>query len=285
MLITETTTQSRRERREAAAKQARAAKLTARTGGVAALALTAPGLLAASPAVADTAESADDARASQAIDLAVDTERASQVESTSVVATPSAELSFERPFVTSESAAGPEPEPEQPAAQPQAQTQTQQSAPSEQAQTGQSAQTGQAQQGGQADYGQGDSLAASSQTAEPAQPAANGGGIISAAYAAIGTPYVWAGSSLSGMDCSGFVNWAYNQAGRGGLPRTTGGLLAGLPRVSTPQPGDIIISNGGGHAEIYIGNGQAISSTTNGGGVHQHSAGYGGIVAYLRPGG
>ncbi|WP_258934039.1 hypothetical protein [Nesterenkonia pannonica] len=46
-----------------------------------------------------------------------------------------------------------------------------------------------------------------------------------------------------------------------------------------------MISNGGGHAEIYIGNGQSISATTNGGGVHQHSTGYSGVVAYLRPGG
>ena len=109
--------------------------------------------------------------------------------------------------------------------------------------------------------------------------------MVSAAYAAIGSPYKWGGNTTSGFDCSGLINWAYNQAGRGGLPRTTYGMDASLPRVSSPQPGDIVLANNNGHGGIYVGNGQVISATPSGGvRLHGMNESWHQVNAILRPG-
>src|SRR5699024_9709784 len=36
----------------------------------------------------------------------------------------------------------------------------------------------------------------------------------------MGTKYVWGGTTKSGFDCSGFIHWAYNDAGKE-IPRTS----------------------------------------------------------------
>ncbi|MHA7270870.1 C40 family peptidase [Arthrobacter sp. HLT1-20] len=87
--------------------------------------------------------------------------------------------------------------------------------------------------------------------------------ILAAAYQGLGHSYVWGGTSFeNGWDCSGFVQWAYGQAGVG-LPRTE----QWLPMVETnnPQPGDIVVQNPDGpnhwsHIGIYIGGGKMISA-------------------------
>ncbi|WP_245933403.1 OmpL47-type beta-barrel domain-containing protein [Arthrobacter livingstonensis] len=89
------------------------------------------------------------------------------------------------------------------------------------------------------------------------------GDILAAAYQGLGHSYVWGGTSFaSGWDCSGFVQWAYAQAGAA-LPRTE----QWLPMVQTknPQPGDLVVQNPDGpnhwsHIGIYIGNGLMISA-------------------------
>lgn len=81
--------------------------------------------------------------------------------------------------------------------------------------------------------------------------------IVSAAYAGIGHPYVWGGTSPSGWDCSGFVQWAYAQAGKS-IPRTN--QWTAMTPTSTPKPGDLIVQNGGSHVGIYVGNGMEISA-------------------------
>ena len=119
------------------------------------------------------------------------------------------------------------------------------------------------------------------------EPASSGGGsssIVSAAYAAVGSPYSWGGTSPSGFDCSGMINWVYAQAGQGGLPRTTHGM-ASLPQVSSPKPGDIVLANGNSHGAIYIGNGQVISATTSGGvRVHGLHESWHNVTTYHRAG-
>jgi peptidoglycan DL-endopeptidase CwlO len=110
--------------------------------------------------------------------------------------------------------------------------------------------------------------------------------VVSAAYAGLGVPYQWGGTTTAGFDCSGFINWAYNQAGHGGLPRTTYGMESSLPRVSSPQPGDIVLANNSGHGGIYVGNGQVISATPSGGvRVHGLNERWHQVNAILRPGG
>ena len=109
--------------------------------------------------------------------------------------------------------------------------------------------------------------------------------VVSAAYNGIGTPYSWGGTTTAGFDCSGFINWAYQQAGHGNLPRTTYGMEASLTHVSNPQPGDIVLANGSSHGGIYVGNGQVISATTSEGvRVHGMHESWHTPNAILRPG-
>ncbi|MGJ9373101.1 C40 family peptidase [Nesterenkonia sp. CF4.4] len=120
-------------------------------------------------------------------------------------------------------------------------------------------QTWQANTGQQA---QGNTQVASTAPAQEQTQASTGGGngsVVGAAYSGLGNPYSLGGTSPSGWDCSGFINWAYNQAGVS-LPRTTYGMMASMRQVDSPSPGDIVIQNGGGHAAIYVGNGQLIGA-------------------------
>ncbi|ABY22250.1 cell wall-associated hydrolase [Renibacterium salmoninarum ATCC 33209] len=99
--------------------------------------------------------------------------------------------------------------------------------------------------------------------AEPAAevPAISGGlaGVAAAAYGGIGVNYVWGGTSKAGWDCSGFTGWAFAQAGIS-LPRTNQWLSPLLVQTSTPQPGDLVVQNGGSHVAIYVGNGMEIGA-------------------------
>lgn len=87
--------------------------------------------------------------------------------------------------------------------------------------------------------------------------------ILAAAYQGLGHRYVWGGTSFeNGWDCSGFVQWAYAQAGVV-LPRTE--QWVPMVETSNPQPGDIVVQNPDGpnhwsHIGIYIGNGKMISA-------------------------
>src|SRR5699024_3721569 len=81
---------------------------------------------------------------------------------------------------------------------------------------------------------------ASAPTANPA-PAANTGSAISAGYSVTGTPYVWGGKGPGGFDCSGFVSWAYGQAGKS-LPSSTAAMSGVGTKVSysNAKPGDLV---------------------------------------------
>ncbi|QGF23763.1 C40 family peptidase [Raineyella fluvialis] len=83
--------------------------------------------------------------------------------------------------------------------------------------------------------------------------------IVKAAYRGIGSSYVYGGTAFGAWDCSGFTMWAYAQAGIS-LPRTSYSQPGALQRTSTPQPGDLVLQNGGGHVGIYVGNGMMISA-------------------------
>ncbi|MDD6308086.1 MAG: SH3 domain-containing C40 family peptidase [Clostridia bacterium] len=79
--------------------------------------------------------------------------------------------------------------------------------------------------------------------------------IVSCAKNYIGVPYVWGGSSPSGFDCSGFVQYVYRQFGIS-LPRTTYSQVAMGRSVSRSelQPGDLVFFRSAGHVGIYVGN-------------------------------
>ena len=85
-------------------------------------------------------------------------------------------------------------------------------------------------------------------------------------YAAtqLGTPYVWGGEiPKKGFDCSGLIQWAYEQIGVH-LPRTTyDQVKVGKPvGLHDLKPGDLVFlepgSNGPGHVVMYAGNGRVI---------------------------
>ncbi|MBP1950161.1 C40 family peptidase [Virgibacillus litoralis] len=88
--------------------------------------------------------------------------------------------------------------------------------------------------------------------------------VMNAGMPYLGTPYVWGGGSPSGFDCSGFISWAFSQAGIS-VPSSTAQLQYTGSKVSYSniQPGDLVFFNTyktNGHIGIYLGNGKFIGS-------------------------
>lgn len=83
----------------------------------------------------------------------------------------------------------------------------------------------------------------------------------------IGDPYVWGGTQPGGFDCSGFVQYVYQQAGIN-LPRVSYQQANSGKRIGIGElrPGDLVAwdnstrNNGADHIAIYIGNGQIIEA-------------------------
>ncbi len=89
--------------------------------------------------------------------------------------------------------------------------------------------------------------------------------IISFAEQFMGTPYVWGGTSPSGFDCSGFVQFVFDHFGVN-LNRTSEQQFAeGVPvSTSNLKPGDLVFFStyapGATHVGIYMGNGMMIDA-------------------------
>ncbi|MFI2764310.1 NlpC/P60 family protein [Streptomyces echinatus] len=98
-------------------------------------------------------------------------------------------------------------------------------------------------------------------TTRPAKPAKSSAANAAITYARhqLGKPYVWGGTGPGSFDCSGLVMRAWQAAGVT-LPRTTWGQIhAGTATTrSRLVPGDLVLSYGGGHVGLYIGNGRVI---------------------------
>ncbi|WP_405363382.1 NlpC/P60 family protein [Kitasatospora sp. NBC_00085] len=99
------------------------------------------------------------------------------------------------------------------------------------------------------------------------EPAADRGAAaaVAFAHAQIGKPYAWGATGPGSFDCSGLVMRAW-QAGGVTLPRTTWGM-AEAGRATTRKalaPGDLVITNGGGHVQLYIGDGKVLHAPGTG---------------------
>lgn len=96
-------------------------------------------------------------------------------------------------------------------------------------------------------------------------------------------PYVWGGSSLSGMDCSGLVAYVYQHALGITLPHNTVAQEAYVSKhsVADAKPGDILFWGSTGatyHDAIYIGNNQYVAAPSTGKNVQVQT-----ISSYFMP--
>lgn len=111
------------------------------------------------------------------------------------------------------------------------------------------------------------------------------GSVVSLAVklASAGIPYVWGGNSLSGMDCSGLVQYVYAHSAGISLPHNTVAQEAYVTThsVASAQPGDILFWGTPGstyHNAIYIGNNQFVAAPTSGQNVQVQT-----ISSYFMP--
>lgn len=79
--------------------------------------------------------------------------------------------------------------------------------------------------------------------------------VVAEAEKYLGVPYVWGGTTPSGFDCSGLVQYVYAQLGIA-LPRNSEAQYEFGTVTTSPVPGDIVHYSG--HVGIYIGNGMMI---------------------------
>lgn len=101
--------------------------------------------------------------------------------------------------------------------------------------------------------------------------AQSGQEVVSYAKTFLGTPYLWAGSSPAGFDCSGFVQYVYKHFGIT-LNRVSADQTAHGAPVSREnlQPGDLVFFHNTGvssrinHVGIYVGGGSFIHSPQTG---------------------
>ena len=99
--------------------------------------------------------------------------------------------------------------------------------------------------------------------------------ILGVAEQMVGTPYVLGGESPSGVDCSGLVQYAYQQAGIR-VPRTTAAQFQAGRSQRQVLPGDLLFfrTDGSGrvsHVGIYAGRGQMIHASSGSGRVRRVS--------------
>jgi cell wall-associated NlpC family hydrolase len=89
---------------------------------------------------------------------------------------------------------------------------------------------------------------------------------INAALSRLGSPYVWGATGPSQFDCSGLMQWAYNQAGIS-LPRSAAQQATFGTAVSRSQlqPGDLVFYYSPvSHVGMYLGDGKMVHAPTSG---------------------
>ncbi|WP_223552966.1 C40 family peptidase [Lysinibacillus sphaericus] len=105
-------------------------------------------------------------------------------------------------------------------------------------------------------------------------PSANGQAIykktIDVANTLVGTPYVYGGNTPEGLDCSGFIYYAFNQGGlKIGRDSSEGYFYGNTTQVTNPIAGDLVFfentyKDGISHMGIYLGSNKFIHSGSDG---------------------
>jgi cell wall-associated NlpC family hydrolase len=97
---------------------------------------------------------------------------------------------------------------------------------------------------------------ASDYWASPRFTSVTSASVMQAAAEQVGVPYVYGGSTPSGLDCSGYVRFVYAQFGVK-LPHSVyqQAKLAEKIAPEDARPGDIVVFNDYSHNGIYAGNG------------------------------
>ncbi len=115
--------------------------------------------------------------------------------------------------------------------------------------------------------------AVSANGASSGESSSSGQAIVDTAMKYLGVPYVWAGTSPSGFDCSGLVYYVYKENGYS-INRTAASIYQNGTSVdkSELQVGDAICFTNSsystiGHVGIYIGGGQFIHASSGSGSV------------------
>ncbi|WP_051236077.1 C40 family peptidase [Ottowia thiooxydans] len=101
---------------------------------------------------------------------------------------------------------------------------------------------------------------------------------VARAMLVVNTPYRYGGNTPEGgFDCSGLVQYVFNDAGSPRLPRSTAQWAAASAPVpeANMQRGDLVFFNTSGqpfsHMGIYVGNGQFVHAPSSGGTVRKDS--------------
>ncbi len=105
-------------------------------------------------------------------------------------------------------------------------------------------------------------------------PGATHDGVVGVALKFIGVPYVWGGTSPSGFDCSGLVQYCYRQVGVN-LPRTSReqfkvGTFIAPDNLAALKPGDLLFFGYNAdpgrihHVAMYVGDGNFIHAPGTG---------------------
>ncbi len=93
--------------------------------------------------------------------------------------------------------------------------------------------------------------------------------LIKTAKNQLGVGYVWGGATPNGFDCSGFIYYAYKEAGLNTNRYSSEGYHMRSYYVNTPKVGDLVFfegtyKSGISHVGIYIGNNEFIHASSDG---------------------
>ena len=94
--------------------------------------------------------------------------------------------------------------------------------------------------------------------------------IVKEAMKHVGKPYVWGAAGPNSFDCSGFVHYVMNRAGRSGYRSNSRGYAAMSKPVSKSKmrPGDLVfVYSPVSHVGIYIGNNKMVHASNRTDGV------------------